>query len=162
MCDQHFPCCYNNKHNESLSIPLHQTYKARHDSSHRTHKPNTHTHTHAQINSITPAGVIPNGQKSKKKFFHFWYQNDSNREKRAKNFFDFFDPKNSITPAGVTPNGQKSPKIFFSFLASEWLNSRKKAKKKLTQNLVLECLECVECGPKKGQDAFFGSSVIHR
>ena len=100
------------------------------------------------------------GKNHQNFFFHFWYQNDSNREKRAKFFFDFFDPKNSITPAGVTPNGQKSPKFFFSFLASEWLNSRKKAKKKnLTQNLVLECLEC---GPKRGQIDLPTRRFIHR
>ena len=83
-------------------------------------------------------------------------------KKKEKIFFEFFDPKNSITPAGVTPNGQKSPKIFFFIFSIRMAQFAKKSKKKiLTQNLVLECLECVECGPKKGQDAFLGSSVIH-
>ena len=70
-------------------------------------------------------------------------------------------PKNSITPAGVTPNGQKSKKNFLDFWHQNDSIREKKQKKILTQNLVLECLECVECGPKKGQDAFLGSSVIH-
>ena len=35
-------------------------------------------------NSITPTGVTPKGQKSKKFFFHFWHQNDSIREKKQK------------------------------------------------------------------------------
>ena len=96
------------------------------------------------------------GKNHQNFFFHFWYQNDSNREKRAKNFFDFFDPKNSITPAGVTPNGQKSPKIFFSFLASEWLNSRKKAKKKFDPKFGPGMSGMCGMWPKKGSRCIFG------
>ena len=78
--------------------------------------------------------------------------------------FELFDPKKFYHPRWGDPQwGKIKKKNFFRFLASEWLNSQKKAKKKiLTQNLVLECLECVECAPKKGQDAFLGGSVIHR
>ena len=55
-------------------------------------------------NSITPAGVIPNGQKSPKNFFFiFGIRMTQIMKKEQKKFFNFFDPKNSITPAGVTP-----------------------------------------------------------
>ena len=43
----------------------------------------------SQKNSITPAGVTSNGQKSPKNFFFdFWHQNDSIREKKQKKIFD--------------------------------------------------------------------------
>ena len=101
------------------------------------------------------------GKNQKKNFFFdFWHQNDSIREKKAKKNVELFDPKNSITPAGVTPNGQKSKHFFFHF----WHQNdsiRKNKQKKLTQNLVLECLECLECGPNKGQNVISGGSVRH-
>ena len=68
--------------------------------------------------------------------------------------------KNSITPAGVTSNGQKSPKIFFCIFGIRMTQfAKKKQKKFLTKNLVLECLEC---GPKRGQNDLWGRRVIHR
>ena len=47
-----------------------------------------------------PAGVTPNGQKSKKIFFHFWHQNDSIREKKQKKDFD---PKFGPGMCGMWP-----------------------------------------------------------
>ena len=53
--------------------------------------------------------------------------------------------------------GKNQKKIFFSIFGIRMTQFAKKSKKKiLTQNLVLECLECVECGPKKGQDDLSG------
>ena len=74
--------------------------------------------------------------------------------------FDVFDPKNSITPAGVTDlQWVKIEKKFFFIFGIRMTQFAKKSKKKiLTQNLVLECLEC---GPKKGQNDISGGSVIH-
>ena len=97
------------------------------------------------------------------KFEIFW---DDLRPKFAennqKNIFELFDPKKIYHPTWVTPNGQKSKKNFFSIFGIRMTQFAKKSKKKiLTQNLVLECLECVECGPKKGQNVISGGSVIH-
>ena len=94
-----------------------------------------------------------------KKMFSFLASEWFNSWKKAKIFFWSFWPKIILSPSLGWPPMGKNKNFFFSFLASEWLNSRKKAKKKLTQNLVLEC---VECGPLEGQDEFLGRSVIHR
>ena len=54
-----------------------------------------------QKNSITPAGMTSNGQKSPKIFFlHFWHQNDSIRKKKQ---IKIFDPKFGPGMCGMWP-----------------------------------------------------------
>ena len=110
------------------------------------------------LNFLTQKILSPSGwhqwAKITKNFFDSKHQNGSIREKKTKKISNFLRQKNSITPAGVTSNGQKSPKFFFLHFWHQNDSIRKKMQKKiLTQNLVLEC---VECGPKKGSKWFIG------
>ena len=111
-------------------------------------------------NYITPAGWPQMGKNHQFCFFDFRHQNGSIREKKAKKYFKLFEPKKFCHPCWGDLQWAKITKIFFCIFGIRMTQFVKKSKKNiLTQNLVLEC---VECGPKRGQNDLLGRRVIHR
>ena len=56
---------------------------------------------------ITPAGVIPNGKKSEGKKSIFGIRMTQSVKKKAKIFFELFDPKNITSPPLDDPQWAK-------------------------------------------------------
>ena len=102
-----------------------------------------------------PLGWPPMGKNQKKKFFSiFGIRMTQFAKKKQKIFFKLFDPKKFYHPRWGDPQWAKMKKNFFFIFGIKNDSIReKKHKKILTQNLVLECLEC---GPKKGSKWFSG------
>ena len=101
------------------------------------------------------------GENQKKKFLSiFGIRMTQFAKKKEKFFLNFLTQKNSITPRWGDPQWAKiKKKIFFIFGIRMTQFAKKSKKKILTQNLVLEC---VECDPKRGQNDLLGRRVIHR
>ena len=98
------------------------------------------------------------GKNHQNFFFDFRHQNGSIREKKAKKYFELFEPKKFYHPRwGDLQNHQK---IFFCIFGIRMTQfAKKKHKKIFDPNLVLEC---VECGPKRGQNDLLSRRIIYR